>query len=320
MRLGIALKLLISALGILHCNINRVNAADCEDKELYVPYTEDPSLKTYEVCFSKTGDSKLYNCPDYIFFDERTRSCTVYLDGEPMKCTSQGEKFIDPISDTCETFYECRDDMVPTFASCDANKYFNPLLQKCVPDTEYDCKYDIPDCSNPKFQNRMWVDKESCGSYYECSGDILVSRNCPPGMFFDAQTQACLFNIGDECKVQNPNPDLLVDVETMCKGNVGKFLPDPYYCRAYYYCIDESTPYWQYCNDDRYFSNGACSKTRPSSCICEDEDWDTNGKTSVNVPHSDKTKFYVCTKGKLPQIKSCPAGTTFNATKNMCVA
>ncbi|XP_037904560.1 uncharacterized protein LOC119647604 [Hermetia illucens] len=240
--------------------------------------------------------------------------------GSPIgECTKEGDKFVLTSDDTCIWYFECNDAGEFLMDNCiDGDEYFNPLLRECVPKAEYYCKGDFPDCSKSDFQNRKWVDKESCQSLYVCDGDVISSLKCPSGMYFDAHTQSCLYNIDDACK----DPESLTDgnIETICEGKVGKFLPDPNYCKGYYYCIDESTPYWQYCSDDRYFSNGSCTKTRPSNCICEDEDWDTNGKTSVNVPHPDKKKFYVCERGIQPEEKSCPAGTTFNATKKMCLA
>ncbi|XP_037905868.1 uncharacterized protein LOC119648284 [Hermetia illucens] len=234
-------------------------------------------------------------------------------------CTTVGETLEIPDAD-CTLYIECDKELDPVTYTCDAGELFNPLYQKCVSDTEYDCDNDIPDCFNTKFQNRKWVDKESCDSYYECVGDILVSRTCPSGMFLDVHTQACMHSsaVNGACTVPKPQPNLLVNVKTMCQGNVGKFLPDPYYCKAYYYCVDESTPYWSPCSDGRYFENELCTKTRASSCICEDLTWEDSGPKSVSVPHPDKTKFYVCREGDPPEEKTCPAGTTFNPTKKMC--
>ncbi|CAD7080587.1 unnamed protein product [Hermetia illucens] len=318
MTLGIILRLLIPTLGILLAwNINHVYAAECEGHDLYVPYPFPGNQEKYQVCFSETGDFKDYDCPPYLIFNGRTKSCTVYL-GNLLKCTSVGENIENPHAVECEDYFTCGIDMIPSPRPCGSSEYFNPLVQSCVPKADYNCKDDIPDCSKPEFRNRMWVNKESCESFYECSGNILVSRKCPSKMFFNAHTQSCMHNVGNECKVPDYNSDLLVKLDTMCKGNVGKFLPDPYYCKAYYYCIDESTPYWQYCNNDRYFSNGSCSITRPSSCICEDLTWEDSDPDSVNVPHPDNTKYYVCRERRQPEEKTCPAGTTYNVTKKMC--
>lgn len=322
MRLGVTLRLLIPTLGILvGSNSNHVYAAECEGQDLYVPYPFDATtFDKYRVCFSETGDSKVYDCPPYLKFSETTRSCTGSSADHPIGiCTKAGEQFKDPLDNECTEYYKCDEELYQILDSCTkTNGYFNPLLRECVSKTEYYCEDDFPDCSKSKYQNRKWVDRESCEFFYECDGDVIVSLKCPSGMYFDAHTQSCLYNIDDACK----DPKSMTDwnIETICEGKVGKFLPDPNYCKAYYYCVDESTPYWQYCSDDRYFSNGSCTKTRPSNCICEDEDWATNGKSSVNVPHPDNTKFYVCREGRQPEEKSCPAGTTFNATKKMCSA
>lgn len=324
MRLGVNLRLLIPTLGILLCwNANHVYAAQCEGKDLYTPFPFDGDDAKYRVCFSNTGDSKEYDCPDDLNFNEELRSCAAVFIPMP-KCTFEGERFKNPFvdDDDCISYIECVKDLHMTEYSCDAGKHFNPLYQDCVLEAEYDCDIDIPDCSDPDFQNRKWIDKESCDSYYECVGDILVSRTCPSGMYLDVHTQACMYNsaVNGGCQVPKPQPNYLVNVETMCQGNVGKFLPDPHYCKAYYYCVDESTPYWSPCSDGRYFENETCTKTRASSCICEDLTWGDSSPKSVNVPHPDKTKFYVCRERRQPEEKSCPPGTTFNATKKMCAA
>ncbi|CAD7080588.1 unnamed protein product [Hermetia illucens] len=293
-------------------------ATECEDNEPYVPYPDSDSSDKYWVCFNKSGEPRSYACPPYLRFDEMTRSCTVYLSPNPIgKCTREGEKFKDPEDSECEKYFECNYELLPIYLSCNLNENFNPLFQQCVPKTEYNC--NIPDCFDPKFQDRKWVVKESCESYYECIGDVPIQVKCPGKMYFNPHVQACMHNTNDVCKVPNSKPDLLVNIDTMCKGNVGKFLTDPYYCKGYYYCVDETTPYWSTYDNDLYFTNGICTKTRPQSCTCEDEDWANNGKTSVEVPHPDKTKFYVCTKGNLPQEKSCPSGTIFDGKQKVCV-
>ncbi|XP_037907956.1 uncharacterized protein LOC119649742 isoform X1 [Hermetia illucens] len=321
MRLGIAFRLLISTLGILRdSNTNTVYAADCENEELFVPYPDRSSGTKYRVCFDKTQNFVDFDCPPFLYFNERTRSCTVYLDGHPIgECTYPGEKFKDPGDINCQLFFVCDSALELVLNSCDTNGYFNPLFQKCVPKTEYDCENDIPDCFQPEFQNRKWLDKEHCEYYYECVGDIIVSRKCPSGMFLDPHSQSCMHNTNGNCQVPETKPNLLVNIETMCRGKVGKYLPDPYNCKASYYCYDESTPYWIPCEGGRYFADGVCTLVKPSTCICEDENWATNGKTSVAVPHPDKAKFYVCQKGRLPEEKSCPKGTTFDAIMKICV-
>ncbi|CAD7080584.1 unnamed protein product [Hermetia illucens] len=321
MRLGIIFRLLIPTAGILlGWNVNHVHAAECEGRDLYVPYPFPGNAKKYKVCFSETGDFKDYDCPPSLRFNEETRRCMAYPGGNPIgECTKEGDKFeVIPADDKCLQYFECNDAGGFGMDSCkDGDEFFNPLLGECVPKAEYYCDGDFPDCSKSNFQNRKWVDKESCESYYECKGDIIVSLKCPSGMFFDAQTQSCLYNTKDACKVPTPKSDL--NIETMCKGKVGKFLPDPNYCKAYYYCVDESTPYWSPCANDRYFEKETCTQTRASSCICEDLTWGESD-SPVNVPHPDKTKFYVCEKERQAVEKSCPPGTTFNATKKMCAA
>ncbi|CAD7080592.1 unnamed protein product [Hermetia illucens] len=324
MRLGITLGVLISTLWILHdCNANRAYKAECGEKEVYVPFQEDSDEpERYRVCFSKTGDSMEYICPKCLIFNKITRSCTVsFNDGPAVKCTSEKEKLRDTDDTTCKGYYECLlegDKLVPKKKTCDG--YFNVLLRDCVPLDEYFCGDDGgPDCDNPDFQDKNWVNKESCNSYYECVEDVRVFRKCPSGEIFDAHARKCTKEVKDKCKAEESAPGLLVDLETMCKGKVGKFLADPYYCKAYYYCIDELTPYWSTCDPDRYFTNGTCSKTRPNSCTCEDIDWDKNGKDSEKVPdNSNESKYYVCRKSKLPEEKTCPSGTKYDPVKNYC--
>ncbi|CAD7080546.1 unnamed protein product [Hermetia illucens] len=302
MRLGITLGVLITILGIFNaCNANRAYKAECEEKEVYVPFQEDSDKPNeYRVCFSKTGDSKEYTCPKYLTFNKITRSCTVSFDeGSSMKCTRKGELELSKTSKVCDGYY-------------------SPLLRDCVPTAEYICGADRPDCNHPDFQNRMWVDKEDCKSYYECVKDVLVSRKCPSGKIFDAHTQACIHEVEDECKVDSA-AGYLVDPETMCKGKVGKFLADPYHCKAYYYCVDESTPYWSTCDPDRYFADGICTTAKPKSCTCEDIDWDKTDKDSVIIPNnSDNSKYYICKNSKLPEEKECPKGSTFDPKKGSC--
>ncbi|CAD7080591.1 unnamed protein product [Hermetia illucens] len=316
MKLGISLGILISTLGILHSSAQ--HSPTCAGKEIYVPYPgKDESH--YKVCFSETGDPKEYECPPSLKFNSITRSCTLNFDTEPItKCTSEGDEFPAPDPD-CKLRYTCDSDLRPssTPTACSKDYLFNPLLRECVPDTEYICSDDPPDCSQAKYKNRKWVDKENCEYYYECFGDTIASLKCPSKMYFDAHTQSCLHNTGDICKVPNSNSDLLVNIETICKGKAKEFVPDPYYCKAYYYCVDESTPYWTACADGRYFEKGACSLTKASSCTCEDLKWD-GSSSPVNVPHPDRTKYYECTQGNVAKVKTCPSGTTFNTTKKMC--
>ncbi|CAD7080542.1 unnamed protein product [Hermetia illucens] len=321
MRSGITLGLLISALGILHnCKANRGYAGDCSnDQKLYDLYQEedDIPLNQYRVCFSKIGEPKIFLCPENLEFNELTKSCAVNLgDAAIGTCTSEDDKFEDPSTAGCKGYYECSSvGGTPTPTDDPCEDIFHPLLQKCVTLDEYYCD-EKPDCDDSHYQNRNWTDKGSCESYYECLGDIRVKEKCPSGMYFDPITQACLHN-KNNCKVPEPTAGLLVDLKTMCKGNVGKFLPDPYYCKSYYYCLDEATPYWSPCDDDKYFANGSCTSVRPDSCTCEDVDWE--GKTSAKVPHSDKSKYYVCKPGELPVEKTCPSGTIYDPEEEECL-
>lgn len=318
MRLGISLGLLISALGILHnAKGNRGYTGTCKGKAPYVPFEETGVSDKYYVCFSETGDPKEFPCPDGMTFNKGTRSCTITLtDGSTGPCTS-GEKFEVPDDNTCKKHYECDTTTGEpnTATPKDCDKFFNTLLRVCVSENEYYCGAAKPDCDEDDFQNRMWPDKESCELYYECVKDVRVRRTCSSGMYFDAKTQVCMRNENDICKVSGATPSLPIDLENMCKGNVGKYIPDPYYCKAYYFCVNEATPYWGHC-DDKYFENGLCISNRASSCICEDADFETS--TSVKVPHKDKSKFYVCKAGQLPIEKSCPSGTIFDPKTEDC--
>lgn len=323
MKLGIALGLLISTLRILHnCNASPVYDAQCAKKDPYIPFPgNDP--QHYLICFSQIGDPKEYTCPPYLTFYKETRSCSYDLGiTSEGTCTSAEDKLPNSDDKTCKQYYTCSGPGAEPELSadpCEEGFLFNPLLQKCVPDTEFVCDDEGPNCDDPFYKNRNWVNKESCDSYYECADDILVERKCQNGWIFSAVTQVCMLDDG-ECKgLGTTNPDLEVNIETICKGNVKKYLPDPYYCKAYYYCIDESTPYWSPCPDDKFFANGSCVTKKPDNCACEDLEWEVDGPTSVKVPHSNEEKFYVCREGKLPEVKSCPSGTVFNATKKNCV-
>ncbi|CAD7080544.1 unnamed protein product [Hermetia illucens] len=299
---------------------------DCMGTKPYQLQKDDSYEKGYFVCFTEKSDPIFYDCPDEdeYTFNEKTESCTLDLDGrtEP-SCTAVGETFIDPSGDPCVDYWECDVSLSPTHTSCtssDPDSRFNLLLQQCVPEKYWLCGNGIPDCNQVEHRNQRWSDIQDCGSFYQCIGKTLTKQNCPSGYYFNATAQSCLHNTREYCKVpEDWLPPLLVDLENMCKGNVGKFLPDPYYCKAYYYCISEDTPYWSPCDNNMYFDNGICTKNVPSTCICETIDWEAlSPSKTTSLAHPDPSKYYFCQKGFVAVEESCPVGMVFNVREKLC--
>ncbi|CAD7080543.1 unnamed protein product [Hermetia illucens] len=312
---------------------------DCIGVKLY-ELQEDTSDETrYFVCFTEKSDPIFYDCPDEYKFNVDTKSCTLELVGrtEP-SCAFEGEVFVASNSDPCDQYWLCDESLSAETKTCDsdlnvnpnakdgsnsnrdAEYRFNSLLLQCVPKKYWLCGDGIPDCSQTDQRNQKWSNIQDCGSFYQCIGNTLTKQNCPSGFYFNVTAQSCFHNAAGLCQLPTDwLPGLLVDPENMCKGNVGKFLPDPYYCKAYYYCVAEDTPYWKPCEDDLYFNNGACTKTVPSTCICETIDWEELlPSTATSVAHPNPSKYYFCKKGFVAVEESCPPGMVFNAKEKLC--
>ncbi|CAD7080581.1 unnamed protein product [Hermetia illucens] len=220
---------------------------------------------------------------------------------------------------TCDSYWLCDEELVAQKQTCESGFSFNTLLLECVSNKYWTCAEGSPDCESEDYRNKKWTNKKDCETFYECIGTTPTKRKCPSGYYFNATGQGCLHNINEQCKVPTAwVPAPLVDLENMCKGNVGKFLPDPNYCKAYYYCVSEDTPYWSPCDNDLYFDNGKCVSNAPKTCKCETIDWEKEKVDKVNIPSSDPKKYYYCVKGKVGVEITCPQGMEFDEEEGMC--
>ncbi|CAD7080582.1 unnamed protein product [Hermetia illucens] len=313
---------------------------------------------SYYVCLSETSDRLFFHCPEDYNFNTETESCTLEITTEDAPtCSFAGEKFVDVAAkevaptgraeprdeggngeegngeegngeegngedgedETCTSYWLCDENLVASQTECPAGDLFNTLLLECVSSKYWTCAEGSPDCESPNYQNKKWTNKKDCGTFYECIGNIPTKRKCPAGYYFNATGQGCLHNVNEQCKVPTDwAPAPLVDLENMCKGNVGKFLPDPNYCKGYYYCVSEDTPYWKACDNDLYFDNGNCVSKAPSTCKCETVNWKEVPSGKISIPSSDPKKYYYCVKGKVGVEITCPEGMVFDEEEGMC--
>lgn len=286
----------------------------CATLNEYDRIKNDDKCQKYIEC---QADKKalIKDCPFGLAYDENTESCIWKSDVD--RC-NDGPPTEDPGCDQ-------PDSSTPTCP--DAT--FDNMRNKCTPMGTYVCAKgeSVPKCSESEYDGNFIADKENCAGYFVCDDGISYRGTCPDGYYFDPAKQKCRHKDSPDLKDCKPvigsssssssSPDPSdIDWGKVCDGVKSKFVTDPRLCNAYIYCNDKGQPRQDFCDTGFYFSQGSCTKTPPNSCICEVY---LEGSKDYNeyLPHTDKNKFYVCTKGDR-QVKECKGNAVYDPTSKGC--
>jgi hypothetical protein len=168
-------------------------------------------------------------------------------------------------ADSCDTYYLC-ENSVATKMRCPSGLLFDFYLQAC----NYG---NLENCNDPCFgvPNSRFVARQSagCGAYYVCQNGIGTPGNCPNGLYFDFDQQAC--NDPDNV-VCIPNPPTIptvaptpptITATTATTTMTTTTTPGPGPCAGFAFGI--FIPYppngcggWQQCKNDISIGVGKC--------------------------------------------------------------
>jgi hypothetical protein len=161
-------------------------------------------------------------------------------------------------ADSCDTYYLC-ENSVATKLRCPNGFSFDFSLQACNYGNLENCNDPCFGVSNSRFVARQTA---GCGAYYVCQNGIGSPGNCPNGLYFDYEQQACNYPDNIVCAPNAPTvpptpPIVSTTTETTtttpvpgpCAGFAfGTFIPyPPYGCGG-----------WQQCKNDISIGVGKC--------------------------------------------------------------
>jgi hypothetical protein len=90
-------------------------------------------------------------------------------------------------ADSCDTYYLC-ENSVATKMTCPIGFLFDFYLQACNYGNLENCNDPCFGVPNARFVVRRWA---GCGAFYACQNGIGTPGNCPDGLYFDYEQQAC---------------------------------------------------------------------------------------------------------------------------------
>jgi hypothetical protein len=162
-------------------------------------------------------------------------------------------------ADSCDTYYLC-ENSVATKKGCPSGLLFDFYLQAC----HYG---NLENCNDPCFglPNSRFVARQSagCRAYYVCENGIGIPGNCPNGLYFDYEQQACNHPDNVVCVPNPPTvPPTTTTVSTTtpvpgpCAGFAfGTFIPyGPNGCGGWQLCKNDISVYTGTCDEGFYFS------------------------------------------------------------------
>ncbi|XP_023296343.2 probable chitinase 10 [Lucilia cuprina] len=124
---------------------------------------------------------------------------------------------------------------------------------------------NIPKCPQLNgFHNIKHIaNHESCVAFYTCYNGIAIPMLCPGKMYFNEESSKCEPQMPESCKSR-------FSVRLNCHKGVYDFVPHPYRCEYYFYCLNGflmimRCPYdftWHY-------ERGTCVHKSKSKCYFE---------------------------------------------------
>lgn len=194
-------------------------------------------------------------------------------------------------------------------------------------------------------QNPTFFPQPDCTKYYVCNWQTVVERNCPEGLHWNQQASYCDYPQQAGCvggpAVSSTTPSVPTTAKPVERCSE-EYNPDqePSYlphedCTKYYICswegaaIEQDCPaglHWsqvnRYCDFPEQAectpvvspSTAAPSSTTPSSACPEVYD----PSHQVYFPHTDCTKYYICTFEGAKLEQNCPTGLHWSEVNNYC--
>ncbi|XP_067644793.1 peritrophin-44-like [Eurosta solidaginis] len=273
------------------------------------------SVSEYSTCSTSTP-----------YFDKNTGKCVKTLTDNStcdlLSCQGRIEEFIgDPTS--CKGYYYCADATSPIHGKCPDKTHFSAATQSCTYKEYSGCKLDKFDvCAIAK--NGITVASENdCRKYFECKRNVLTTKECKAGTYYDAATGLCLHKWKVDC-AKHPLPDNVCG--TTKKPLINKFVSDGATCRGYYYCADKKgvpdpAPVWRQCHQNTFFdpNNESCGNPLDITCPLGADRCD--GRTLTFVSSSEKgcRQYLRCNNGKTVQELSC-GNRFFDENMVVCIS
>ncbi|XP_030372036.1 uncharacterized protein LOC115622275 [Scaptodrosophila lebanonensis] len=151
----------------------------------------------------------------------------------------------------CKKYYSCLNGLAYTL-ECPDGFYWHEAELRCEHQNLVDCTnsavVSVSDIGHAAYPG-------DCNLYYE-----IRTWNCPPGFHWNAQEQSCDSGLEGNCQTyeytQNATPptvDAGIDLESLCAGNQGQFLPYPNDCRHFIQC--DYIPFVKTCPQYLYWNS-----------------------------------------------------------------
>jgi hypothetical protein len=214
------------------------------------------------------------SCPNGEFFDVSSGKCEngnidfPYETCQNPTCIANGNnyQFTDRSDDCSASYYRCDQRNFAVKQTCTLSRtgsYFNRVSRTCsVGDAPSSCSSVKADhiCIGKSTGNYKDENAVQCATYYECTNQNGVKRNCPQN--------AKYFNIASgSCQATNPPGQSCEGAANPCAGK-----SDGYYtfdnCNGGRYCSNEVDIYSQKCTNNQKFDvrSGICTSTTPPGC------------------------------------------------------
>nr|AAD25103.1 peritrophin-48 precursor [Chrysomya bezziana] len=98
-----------------------------------------------------------------------------------------------PSLDSCQNYYTCVSNGLPTLSSCSSGYVFNKDSQQCVPTGSFNCFFGVANpCQN---QDKKFVPSaKQCNEWHYClAGAIAGTGTCKEGQIFNFAKQSCVY-------------------------------------------------------------------------------------------------------------------------------